>query len=241
MPLWSRWAGNPSIFISGIFGNGYGAYYPGWIGEQFQYSNKVAGIGWVHTIRREFTFAETLLERAEAKIMKGDYDSATEDLITYHASTQKFSTSSMQLYSANNGMRPLEAKDITDWFAKKTKSNHNCYDDWNFVTNMSPDYVIPASAVPYMNCLNYFRRYETNFTGMRFFYLKRWGIEYTHEYGLTNVKYTLTWNDPRRAIEVPQDAIAMGLQPSRPVSVDSLANEHVIPAAQVIGEYKQSE
>jgi hypothetical protein len=107
------------------------------------------------------------------------------------------------------------------WFAKKADNNYNCFDDWNFVTNMSPDYVIPAEAVPFMNCLNYFRRYETNFTGLRFFDLKRWGMEYTHEYGLNNEKYVMKWNDPRRAIEVPQDAIAAGMEPSQKASLSA--------------------
>lgn len=230
-PMWPRWAANPSIWASGLGGNGYGTLYPAWISEQFQYSDKVAGIGYAHTIRREFTYAELLLERAEAKIMKADYDGASEDLSLYHESTLRFSPSTKQTYGANGGLVVLN-KDMINgsraWFAKKTNSNYNCFDDWNFVTNMSPDYVIPAEAVPFMNCLNYFRRYETNFSGMRFFDLKRWGIEYTHEYGLDNEKFTMTWNDPRRALEVPQDAIASGLEPSRPLMVDSVSTEKAI-------------
>ena len=230
-PLWPRWAANPSIIVSGLGGNGYGAYYPAWISEQFQYSDKVAGIGYAHTIRREFTYAELLLERAEAQIMMGDYEGAFNDLATYAESLQKFSPATKQVYAANGGMVTL-TKDMINgnraWFAKKSNNNYNCFNDWNFVTNMSPDYVIPEEAVPFMNCLNYFRRYETNFSGLRFFDLKRWGMEYTHEYGPNNIKYTLTWNDPRRALEVPQDAIASGLEPSRPLQVDSVSNEKVI-------------
>ena len=97
---------------------------------------------------------------------------------------------------------------------------------------MSPDYIIPDAATPLMNCLNYFRRYELNFTGMRFFDLKRWGMEYSHEYGLDNEVYTMTWNDPRRALEVPEDAIASGLEPSRPQTVDSVSTATAIPAGQ---------
>ena len=127
-------------------------------------------------------------------------------------------------------MNPLTHEMIMGWFAKKTASNYNCFNDWNFLTNMCPEIVLPAEGVPYMNALNYFRRYETNFTGMRFFDLKRWGMEYSHEYGLDNEVYFMAWNDPRRALEVPQDAIASGLQPSRPLTVDSISTQVAVPA-----------
>lgn len=240
-PMWSRWAVNPAIIVSGLGGNGYGGYYPAWIAEQFQYTDKVAGIGYAHTIRREFTYAELLLERAEAKIMQNDLPGALEDLTTYTSSLQRFSPSAKQTYAANNGMIPLAESHINGWFARKTEANYNCFDDWNFVTNMSPDYVIPATAVPYMNCLNYLRRYETNFTGLRFFDLKRWGMEYTHEYGLHNEKYTLTWNDVRRAIEVPQDAIASGLEPSRPIITNTQSSETALPPSHFFGDNDNNE
>lgn len=225
-PLWRGWIANPSIFVSGLFGARDYGWYPSWIGEQFQYTDKVAGIGYAHTIRREFWAMELILERAEAKIMLGDYVGASEDLCTYHASTQNFSETNKLTYAANGNMVPLTEEIIQSWFAKETKNNYNCFNDWNFVTNMSPDYVIPAEAVPYMNCLNYWRRYETNFTGLRFFDLKRWGMEWTHIYGIDNVEYTMTWNDPRKALEVPQDAIAAGLEPSRPIiTTDETATE----------------
>ena len=235
-PMWAGYVVNPTVLVMGLGGNGYGAYYPAWISEQFQYSDKVAGIGYAHTIRREFTYAELLLERAEAEIMVGNIAKATEDLITYSTSIQKFSNSTKETYERNARMTPLTEDMINNWFAKKRNNNYNCFDDWNFVTNMSPDYVIDQEKVPYMNALNYFRRFETNFTGMRFFDLKRWGMEYSHEYGLDNEVYYLKWNDPRRALEVPEDAIASGLEPSRPLTVDSTSTEKVIPASYLLGE-----
>ena len=218
-PMWSRWIANPSIFVSGLFGGRDYGWYPSWIGEQFQYTDKVAGIGYAHTIRREFWAMELLLERAEAKIMVGDYEGAADDLITYQTSTTNFSETNKTTYNVT----PLTKDIILSWYANdrsenKSNTNYNCFNDWNFVTNVSPDYIIPAEAVPYMNCLNYWRRYETNFTGLRFFDLKRWGMEWTHVAYVNgaNVDYTMTWNDPRRALEVPEDAIAAGLEPSRP-------------------------
>ena len=218
-PMWRGWVANPSAIVSGLFGDRDYGFEPGWIGEQFEYSDKVAGIGYAHTFRREFTGMELLLERAEAKINLGDLAGASDDLCTYHKSTMNFSQKTYDTYVANNGMTPMTDEMINSWFAKNTNANYNCFDDWEFLKQMDPNWNIPAEAVPYMNCVNYWRRFETNFTGKRFFDLKRWGMEWTHEYGVDNEKLTMTWNDPRKAVEIPQDAIAAGMEPSQPASL----------------------
>lgn len=220
-PMWRGWVANPSAIVSGLFGSRDYGWYPGWIGEQFQYTDKVAGIGYAHTIRREFTAMELLLERAEAKIMMGDLAGASDDICTYHASTQNFSETTYNNYASNGSMTRLTDDMIHSWFAKSTASNYNCFDDWDFLLRWSPDLVVSPEAVPYMNCVNYFRRFETNFTGKRFFDLKRWGMEWTHEYGVNNEVFTMTWDDPRKALEVPQDAIAAGMEPSQKASLSA--------------------
>ena len=220
-PMWRSWAANATIWVMGLFGSRDYGFYPSWIGEQFQYTDKVAGIGYAHTIRREFTLMELLLERAEAKINLGDLAGASDDLCTYHTSTMNFSEKMKTTLVSNNGMTPLTDALIHSWFAKNTSSNYNCFDDWDFLQNMDPNWILPENAVPYMNCLNYWRRFETNFTGKRFFDLKRWGMEYYHVYGnntstgVRNDTLRMVWNDPRRAIEIPQDAIAAGMEPSQ--------------------------
>lgn len=224
-PLWNAWRVNPAMIVTGLFGNRDYGFRPSWIGEQFQYSDKVAGIGYAHTIRREFTLMELLLERAEAKVNLGDLKGASDDLCTYQASTMNYSEKTKMSYVANDGMTTMTDAHIRSWFDKDRSSertpNYNCFDNWNFLQNMDPAWVVPDSAVAYMNCVNYWRRYETNFTGKRFFDLKRWGMEYEHVYGnntrtgVHNDTLRMVWNDPRRALEIPQDAIAAGMEPSQ--------------------------
>jgi len=235
-PMWSKWAANATIWVMGLFGSRDYGFYPSWIGEQFQYSDKVAGIGYAHTIRREFTLTELLLERAEAKIFLGNLTGASEDLCTYHASTMNFSEKMRLTLVSNNGMTQLTDALINSWFARPTNNNYNCFNDWNFLKNMDPNWNVPATAVPYMNCLNYWRRFETNFTGKRFFDLKRWGMEYEHVYGnntrtgVQNDTLRMVWNDPRRALEIPQDAIAAGMEPSqKPYQAPSDSTSHAKP------------
>lgn len=241
-PMWRRWVANPAAIVSGLFGSRDYGFEPSWIGEQFQYTDKVAGIGYAHTIRREFTLMELLLERAEAKVNLGDLKGASNDLITYHVSTMNFSEKTKTTYVANNGMTELTDALINDWFAKNTNDNYNCFDDWDFLKNMDPNWDIPEAAVPYMNCVNYWRRYETNFTGKRFFDLKRWGMEYEHVYGnntstgVQNDTLRMVWNDPRRALEIPQDAIAAGMEPSQPASLNIDSVSHTKPASFIVDE-----
>lgn len=225
--LWRSWAINPTAYIGGYtFGRESYGYVPSKTAEEFEYSDKVAGIGYPHTIRREFTGSQLMLERAEAKAMTGDYAGAAEDLVTYDKSLLTFSTTGIANFYSNNRMAELTPAVILSWFGNG--SNYNCFDNWDFTQRMSSDFIVPADAVPYMNCINYFRRFETWGNGDRFFDLKRFGIEYSHKIGVHNEEIWLTWNDPNRAIEIPQDAIAAGMQPSRPVITEETEAENVI-------------
>ena len=53
----------------------------------FEYTDKVAGIGFPKRIRAEFTGEETLLTRAEARIFMGKIDEAVSDLNIWHSRT----------------------------------------------------------------------------------------------------------------------------------------------------------
>lgn len=202
--------------------------------EHFQYTNKVAGIGYVHIINRPFTSNRLLLERAEAEIMLGKYEDAENDLRWYwNCSIESMTAKDKKLYVDTKYTKYLTNAILKKYFTyavddegKMLSSiNPNCQENWDFTKNMSPDYVIPAEAVPYMNCVNAFRRYENAFDGVRFFDLKRWGMEYVHEVGTSSEKLVMKWNDSRRAIEVPWEALSAGMDSSRPESKASDSNE----------------
>ena len=244
-PWNGRYYAYPVIWQAGYTfwtGRDYG-YFPAKCGEEFEYTDKLAGIGYVHTMRREFTCNMLLLERAEAEVMLGKYNEATADLIAYNHSLISFSESEAQAAAAV-GVRDLTADDITSYFGTPGSATNygkaNVFENWDFTQRMSPEFVVPQEAVKYMNCVNEFRRFERIFEGDRFFDLKRWGIEYEHVYGNYNhayegensdqdeITYFMTWNDPRRALEVPQDAIMAGLNPSRPLINEPGGEEAVV-------------
>jgi len=188
------------------------------IGEEFEYSDKLAGIGYPHIVQRTFTAAELLLERAEAKLMTGDVDGGVQDLIWYWNSCYT------HLSDKNKETYKAYWKDLTEAIILKnytnteTKKRANCFDSWDFTQTVDPSYVIPAEIIPYMNCLNEFRRFENMFEGLRFFDLKRWGMPYTHEVGAEQEVYEMKSDDIRRALEVPWETMSAGLESSRYVS-----------------------
>ena len=215
-PTWG-WTIMPTAMVGGYafssYSNSEYGFYPAKVGEQFEYTDKVSGIGYPHIVRREFTASELILERAEAKLL-GRHDKAgfVADMAAYVKSIQTFDEESQTHYSANSGLKDLTDELIQRYFSNP--SNPNCFENWNFTQNMSSDFVIPEDLTPYMNCLNLYRRFETLYEGLRFFDLKRFGIEYSHTVGREGKVITLKWNDQRRAIEVPQEVIAAGLQSS---------------------------
>ena len=65
-------------------GSEYGVYFAGNCFEQFEYTDKISGIGYCHEIRPEFTTEETLLMRAEANLFLGNIDAAFDDLYIWN-------------------------------------------------------------------------------------------------------------------------------------------------------------
>ena len=230
-PLWSSYYVCPIAIVSGMcFGSSthdYG-YINSKIFEQFEYSDKIARIGYPHIILRAFTAMELLLNRAEAKLMLGQVDAGVEDLCAYwNNSIEHFSAADHKAYYEAGYIKDCTKAVIEKWYVDP--ANNNCFADWHFTQNISSSYVVPDNLIPYMNCLNEFRRFETMFEGLRYFDLKRWGVNWKHEIGVAASVTQLETNDPRKAIEVPWEAISAGMASSRPaVSSASGANELVL-------------
>ena len=232
--LWNSYIANPITMVSGMLFSSsqhdYG-FYSCKINEQFQMLDKIAQTGYVHQIIRAFTVMDLLLERAEAYIMKDDLANASHDLQAYwNNSIETFSEKDKESF-----VTPGYIKKLTDALIKSNFTNKtNCFEDWNFVSkNISSSITISAAAVPYMNCLNDFRRFEHSFEGLRFFDLKRWGMEWTHYYGLEKTAYIMQGVDTRRALQAPWEALANGAGTSRPdmttVSESAARRELVAP------------
>ena len=75
---------------------------------------------------------------------------------------------------------------------------------------MSSSFIVTPGQEPFVQCILHFRRLETLFEGLRWFDVKRYGIEIEHLIG-ANKRDVLRWDDSRRAIQIPQDVLAAGM------------------------------
>jgi len=194
-------------------GQEYGAYYAGNCFEQFEYTDKIAGIGYCHEIRPEFTVEETLLMRAEALLFLNRVDEAMEDLILWnHGHMFKDEAS-------NYNMVELTADQIESFYSYYDNPDRKD-PGYNIVLKFHIDEVCPSDKYkltneiePYMQCVQHFRRIQMVHLGNRWFDIKRFGFSITHKMGI-NDSYTLEVLDPRYAIQIPNEVIGAGLEPN---------------------------
>lgn len=223
-PLWSGYICPPQAVVSGMLFSSAASDY-GFISskifEEFEYADKIAGTGFPHIIYRAFTSMNLLLERAEAEIMLGRYEDAKRDLKFYwNSSINSMSPSDYKQFVEGKSLKYMTDDVFSAYY--NNADNYNCFENWDFTRQLSSKFVVPADAVALMNCLNDFRRFENVFEGMRYFDIKRWGLPVSHIIGLEGDSIGLEVNDPRRAIEVPWEALSAGMESSRtPVAKDT--------------------
>jgi hypothetical protein len=191
-PVWNGW---PPCFSGGwwwTYGQEFGAFNSK-VSEFFEYTDKIAGIGYTHVVRTEFTTDETLLCRAEALLFLNRKNEALNDLNSWCVS--------------HGISQPLTEEKIINFY---TSGRDAIVKPLNS-SKMSGQFVVSAEQEPIVQCILHFRRIETVFEGLRWFDIKRYGIEITHLIG-GNESDLLNWNDLRRAIQIPQDVIAVGME-----------------------------
>ncbi|MDR3061858.1 MAG: RagB/SusD family nutrient uptake outer membrane protein, partial [Dysgonamonadaceae bacterium] len=142
---------------SGGYTSGYIIYYK--TPYVFEYTDPIARTGYAHTIYPAFTADEVLLNRAEAYIVKGEYDKATADLARW-----------MKIYIKNNVVLTREL--INSYYgnlAYYTPTNPTAKKEihpMNFT-------ITSQEQENFLQCLLHFRRIETMFSGLRWFDVKR--------------------------------------------------------------------
>ena len=168
----------------------------------FEYTDREAGIGYVRTVYPAFHTDETLLCRAEAYIMKNDFTNATADLALWMEQHVNVNFS-------------LTREIINDYYSKLAFSTPTSPTVKN---RLNPGFSLSEEQENFMYCLLHFRRIETIAEGIRWFDIKRLGIEVYRwsEYVPKNFIATdsLTSTDLRRAVQLPIDVISAGMTPN---------------------------
>jgi hypothetical protein len=190
------WSGRPPFLNGWIWTSGqeYGLIIPK-VYEFFEYIDRVAQIGYSHILRTEFTTDDVLLNRAEAKAMLNDIAGAVQDL---------------SYWSVSHKARPLTDNDIKGFYSATNK-----YFVFEFhAKDLSGEFIVTEQQKPFIDCVLHFRRLERIFEGHRWFDIKRYGIELTHIVGKEGNEIVLTYDDDRRAIQIPSDVIGAGVAPN---------------------------
>jgi len=176
----------------------------------FEYADPVAGTGYYRTVYPAFTTDETLLNRAEAYVLKGEYDKAAHDLTVW---MQNIVQTDME----------LTPEYIVDFY----NSVDYAYSDTQHIASTIKKHLHPKFDIgqeggmkeAMLQCVLGFRRIETLQAGLRWYDVKRYGIEVVRR--VINAAgepdtYTdmLRVDDPRRAVQIPIKARTAGVTPN---------------------------
>lgn len=175
----------------------------------FEYSDPVAGIGFFRTNVAVLTAEEALLNRAEAYVMKKEYDKALADLNLWTVNTLNpsyCSTVTLTLDNVKAWANSLEYY-TPEVPTPKKKINH-----------LLETIEAGSDQEAMLQCVVYVRRFELMQTGLRWFDVKRLGIEIYRrtlkDLSVVSVDDHLTLDDERRAAQLPKDVITSGLTPN---------------------------
>ena len=182
MPWGSGSSNNTIIYANKLYGSNQCVAFPTYE-EQFEYTDKVAGIGYPHIVDPVFTGDMTILERAEAYCLKGNLDLALQDINTWirtHCKEEEGNTNRDRSFRKH--MHPQGFKIDAEG------SDQECM----------------------LQFLLHMKRLESVFHGLRFADLKRYGIEYTH-FVAGEDPIVFIRGDLRGAIQIPNTVQAAGL------------------------------
>jgi hypothetical protein len=208
---WGK-VGTESYIVSPLYVGGAGdkaIRFPR-LDEWWEYTDKTGGSGYAHVVYIPFTTDETLLCRAEAYALLGNYEQAATDL-------NYWQTAYCKPTIGNNPLPKLTRTRINDFWSKMkycpTVSVTENGSDRTPKKELHPHgFTVQAGEQEnFIQCVLHFRRITTIHDGMRWCDIKRYGIEIGHNrYGLP--ADILTKDDPRRAIQLPADVLTAGLE-----------------------------
>lgn len=172
--------------------------------EKFEYTDKAAGIGYVHTVLIPFTTNKTLLERAEAYVLTNQIDKAVADINTW----MKASLTTEAQYTK---------QEMLDYITPiaKTPFPATALEDMTVKNELHPQgFTVTAGEQEEMiHFILHLKRIETIHEGGRWMDIKRYGIEVSHLVADDPANpILLTVDSPKRALQIPAEVITAGLQ-----------------------------
>lgn len=177
------------------------------VSYMFEFTDPVAQIGFRHAVHAPFTTEETMLVRAEALIHLKRFDQAVTDMKRWVDNTLAAPPATFSVASINTWGNRL-AYHTPKMPTPKKKFNTEFTVEAGTQENM-------------LHALLFIRRLETMHLGLRWFDVKRYGIEIERrvltsggEVGSVETATKLVARDNRQAIQLPQEIISAGLTPN---------------------------
>lgn len=173
------------------------------VGAYFEYTDRAAGIGFLHGVTLPFSAGETLLVRAEAQILNNNFAAGVADI------------NSWIVPNALPGIGPFTQQEIVDFYSSlpymPTQITNDAQRAIKKVINPRGFTVAEGEQENLIQCILHLRRIETMHDGGRWYDIKRYGIEISHNRDGLDDDILLV-DDPRRAIQLPQDVINAGIE-----------------------------
>ena len=171
----------------------------------FEYTDPVAQIGYYRTVYPAFTTDQVLLERAEAKILTKDYDSAVADMNIWLSNISKTDWS-LTAEQINDLVKDIP---YSTALASTIKKKLNA----PFLDNPTE---LQESLIHFCLLL---KRVDGVAQGLRWFDVKRYGIEIQRRVisadGIPETEGDiLTVDDERRALQIPRKVVDAGYEPN---------------------------
>ena len=176
----------------------------------FEYTDAVAGIGYNRTVYPAFSADECLLNRAEAYILLKDYDKALADMNLWVDNQMK-------------NKKTLTAEMITNFYNAIDYSYSDIEGkESTLKKHLNPGFAIDAEGSTQecmLHCILGMRRVECMPMGIRWFDVKRYGIEIIRRTmtasGIPEERTdVLSKDDPRRAMQLSTKVLEAGVKPN---------------------------
>lgn len=183
------------------------------LAQFFQYTDITKGIGYPKMLMPVLTTDALLLERAEAYALKGDYQHAYDDLTSW-------------MHSFTKSAATVDAKLLADIYGDPASTGMFSTAGMAYYTpqeptpkkRLQPDFTVsPGEQENLIQAILHARRVTTLHEGLRWQDVKRYGIEICRravKEGNVTVYDTMPKDDPRRAIQLPENVIKAGITPN---------------------------
>lgn len=165
------------------------SYFQPKMTEYFMYTDVAAGIGYPYIVVVVFSTEKTIIDRAEAYALSGNYEMAARDLNYFYRQA-----------GANTS---LSADDIASWYEQASSL---------YKKELAPRFTLEdGTQTNLVHACLHARRIATVLEGTRLEDLKRYGIAYTHVVdGASNIE--IEPYDKRLAIQLPNSVTAAGME-----------------------------